>query len=668
MKQSDPNVDRVLNSTKATIEELFSNYGSAGGSIGIIKGGKQHFLNVGHKDVNVDQPPDQNTSYLLSSMTKPITALAVGILVNTKKFGISLTTPVKDILPELETKGMLLRANRELTVADLLDHRSEFIKCTNLWECPDGMMPWQTVDPILALFQKLPSNQKFQNAKDFLHSRNYSNECYALAAAIVEKKTGKPWAVFVRDKIVKPLGLKHTFAGLTEGEQHDNRDNIARSYTVPVGETLKKLKEAGLDDTPTYDKVYEWAVDQLYPLTPFPIPVSQVRRAADKTLESSPIGAAAGMMSSAVDLLKLYDMFMTVYTKTENHSPKARSKVFELSSDVEKVEKGMATVCEHIRTMTRKKGCAYAGGWGTVDVPWNPDGPRTRWPGADGDNARNMETAMKALGRDENQANKAWHFFHNPDQRDKRQELALCHGGNMVGATSFCLLLPSRNTAIVVLCNTRGFFLDAANLSGMLLADCLFHNLSSDQIAAQSLRTKQTAQYIAASYVYRLVQYESRLASAYEEIDCHAVPDRYNPFMGTFYLTSDIYAKVHPKRGYKDLQFNLYRQEKFSYSLRLKRGSSPEDETCSMTFAMPMTELVYHGVGGNNRLDVKDFEITFQAKTFTANGLDRFDEFVWVFVRSWMLTTGNNETADGGGGYDGVDLRPFIFRRVKKSC
>ncbi|MET0424842.1 MAG: serine hydrolase domain-containing protein [Actinoplanes sp.] len=41
---------------------------------------------------------------------------------------------------------------------------------------------------------------------------DYSNTNYILAGMVVEKVTGRPWGVEVRDRILRPLGLRHTSA------------------------------------------------------------------------------------------------------------------------------------------------------------------------------------------------------------------------------------------------------------------------------------------------------------------------------------------------------------------------------------------------------------------------------------------------------------------------
>ncbi|KAK0710073.1 beta-lactamase/transpeptidase-like protein [Lasiosphaeria miniovina] len=684
---SDAEVDRVLAGTKSTIKALFRDYGSVGGSVGILRNGKHTFIEFGSQDPTTNEPVDRDTIYLISSMAKPFTALAVAMLVNDSKIDISLTSPVRNFLPELQGNDFLAHTGQPITIADLLDHQSDFLRCTNLWESPNGFIPWQDVAPLLSLFQTLPRNPKFRHPHNFRHARNYSNESYALLAEMVERLTGKPWTRFIRDRILRPLGLTSTVVSLTEPEHAERgqrgSSKIALSFAVPVSETLSRLSAAH-GDAAAYDVVHPWVVNNLPQLTAQCVSPSQARHAAAGTLSSTPIGAAAGIMSSARDLLRFYELFMEVY----NDAEKGRDRVQAATNgtgqptDMDRIRQGMATLYGHIKDMmAADESRTYAAGWNTVNVPWDPKSA-TRWPGADGDNSRRIEKSTREMGQPSSAAAEAWHFLqqqHDPDTTapttQKETELALFHGGNMVGATSFCLLLPARQTAVVVLCNTRGFFVDAANLAGMLLSECLFRNLPSSpsDMAALCARAAATAAHLAASYVRDLQRYELALARDYHSLTVLDTggdgEDYYAPCCGTFQLVPGVVARVawtaadngncDTKTGgsHHQLTLALNGQAAWAYPLRLKTGCSPHHKSCTMTFAMPMGELVRAGVGGNNRLEARDFEVTFRNRTATAAGglPTQFQGLVWVFDRSWLADPHSLE---------GVDLGAFTFRRL----
>jgi hypothetical protein len=50
-------------------------------------------------------------------------------------------------------------------VADLLDNRTEFMRFTNLWEGPNGDIPWTTMKPIFSLLSHPPPTTNTRTAR-----------------------------------------------------------------------------------------------------------------------------------------------------------------------------------------------------------------------------------------------------------------------------------------------------------------------------------------------------------------------------------------------------------------------------------------------------------------------------------------------------------------------
>jgi hypothetical protein len=285
----------------------------------------------------------------------------------------------------------------------------------------------------------------------------------------------------------------------------------------------------------------------------------------------------------------------------------------------------------------------------------------------------------EGLGRDSVSAARAWPFFQQQQQEQptaspsaspgtattdnnlKKSTTALYHGGNMTGATSFCLLHPLTNTAVVVLCNTRGYLLDAANLAGMLLADCLLTTTStgigtdddgSNSINQRCAATRHVARHIRAGYLTDVVRYEQELHDNWHD-PLASASGRVVDFetlwacVGRYRLCEGVFASVqfcrsqHPaddENGDGDdrrvLWFCMY-ETGFKYPLRVKRDAprphdpKPNKGELTVTFAMPMKDLIPLGVGGTNRLAVEDFVLVFRKR----DERERFGEFVWRFDR-----------------------------------
>jgi CubicO group peptidase (beta-lactamase class C family) len=342
--------EAILNETAETIKGLFRDGGNVGGSIGILSGGKQALLSIGTRDTSPSRlPPDDHTVYLISSMTKPILGLAMAVLVNDSRYNISFDTTVKEVLPRLERKSFLCHANRELTIGDLLDHNSEFLRTTNLWESPCGAVPWQTEDPIVSLLEHLSLNAKYSKPSSFAYGRNYSNECFALAAAIIERTTGMPWARFVKERVLQPLDMWFTFPDVTREEQQ-SQGNFAGTYSVRVDGTLRELREQiGEYKDLSYQTIHKYL--EGWPHEPESIEVLP-SQASRQTI----MGAAAGIMSCVSDLLIFYKKFLAIYNLDEQTRKTAGHKLSE-------IERAMLTQQDYITSKATNFTCVYAGGW-----------------------------------------------------------------------------------------------------------------------------------------------------------------------------------------------------------------------------------------------------------------------------------------------------------------
>ncbi|KAK4198733.1 beta-lactamase/transpeptidase-like protein [Triangularia verruculosa] len=613
----------LLQSTTTHLQTVFSASGNVGGSIGLLDDGTYAFRNIGACAIDDDQCPTETTTYLISSMTKPFMGLAISLLVADKTYGICFETPVKTIIPELEGRTRLSseQPESELTIAHLLAHRSEFLKYTNLWESPGGVVPWTTIDPVLSLLRHMPLSSKY-TAGSFDNGRNYSNECFALLAEVIERVTRIPWGKFVTEKILKPLHLNNTFAGVPKHDAH-KRSNFVASHTVSVDGLIPGRHEQS-DSRSRSCKASPKA-------EPLLIQPSQACFAGPG-YKQTPMGAAAGMLSSARDLLKFYDHLLQAFhsLSTASNGP---------NHGVSEIERGMAIWWKHILSRTEAGNSIYAGGWNTTQIPWSPCDVRHRWPGSDGDNARRLLRAMEDThSGGVHTANRIWYFFQQlaVGGGSGGKRLALYHGGNMVGATSFCFLVPSLNQAVVVLCNTRGFQLDAANLTCMFLADALARKVTNPRAIKTLCSNLDTViRHIKGSYIRDLALYETRLDELYP---CVADANDFAGCIGRFQLAEGVFADIFRDVG-DALKFQLYGQG-FRYPLRVRHDICAASSDVTMTFAMSMKDLVPLGVGGNNRLDIRDFELVFKGRDGPGGP---FEAFVWVFDREGIQADGDME-------------------------
>src|SRR4051794_1403441 len=109
--------------------------GSAPGLVSIVsRRGKTHVAAIGTTAVGGDQAVGPDTIFRISSMTKPVTAVATMILL--EECVLRLDEPVDRLLPELANRRVVRRidgpvadtvpARRAITVRDLLTFRMGF--------------------------------------------------------------------------------------------------------------------------------------------------------------------------------------------------------------------------------------------------------------------------------------------------------------------------------------------------------------------------------------------------------------------------------------------------------------------------------------------------------------------------------------------------------------
>lgn len=181
---------------------------------------------IGTKAVGEDEPMERDTIFRISSMTKPITAVATMILV--EDCVLRLDDPVDRWLPELADRRVLTRidaalddsvsARRPITVRDLLTFRMGL----GLVMALPGTYPIQ-----VAMDERLqnhgPPNPSGPPAADewmrrlgtlpLIHQPGEQwmyNTGSDVLGVLIARASGQPLESFFRERIFAPLGMKDT--------------------------------------------------------------------------------------------------------------------------------------------------------------------------------------------------------------------------------------------------------------------------------------------------------------------------------------------------------------------------------------------------------------------------------------------------------------------------
>ena len=183
----------------------------------------------GLMDIESKKPMEKDTIFRLASMTKPITGVAVLMLVEEGK--IRLNDPVSKFIPEFhDVKVAMPRerpagaapaaaldfftvpANREITIQDLLTHTSGLVSTVSGGfgvKLAATMAPRGPADTLASYVPKLATIPlDFQPGTQWAYSGGAGPDTLS---RIVEIVSGQTYDEFLRTRIFEPLGMKDTF-------------------------------------------------------------------------------------------------------------------------------------------------------------------------------------------------------------------------------------------------------------------------------------------------------------------------------------------------------------------------------------------------------------------------------------------------------------------------
>lgn len=159
----------------------------------------------GVADLTGRQPVPRNGYFRIASITKTFVATVTLQLAGENR--LSLDDPVDRWLPGVVSGNG--NDGRAITVRQLLRHTSgihdDYPDYTSAEDFRQHRSDAYTPEQIVA--------RAMAHGPDFDPDTgwNYSNTGYVLLGMIIERVTGRPWHEEVGDRIVRPLGLDHTF-------------------------------------------------------------------------------------------------------------------------------------------------------------------------------------------------------------------------------------------------------------------------------------------------------------------------------------------------------------------------------------------------------------------------------------------------------------------------
>ncbi|WP_144605791.1 serine hydrolase domain-containing protein [Algoriphagus algorifonticola] len=198
-------------------------FGLDGIMVYVDQSGKEPIIySAGYRNRDKKEPFHSQDYFKIASISKLYLAAAVTKLVHQEK--LSLDKSLQNYLPELAGK---IENSGKISLRMLVQHRSGI---PNFSDHPD--YPWGNPPPndeALKFVYNKPS--EFTPNEEY----RYSNTNYLLIGEIIDQVLGYSHHQFIREELLKPNGLDHTFSLLKEV----NPDDVVSGYFVGYEPDIK---------------------------------------------------------------------------------------------------------------------------------------------------------------------------------------------------------------------------------------------------------------------------------------------------------------------------------------------------------------------------------------------------------------------------------------------
>jgi CubicO group peptidase (beta-lactamase class C family) len=186
----------------------------------------------GYGRSGVGPPVTPETQFLVASLSKSITAVAVLQLVEAGR--LDLDAPVRRYLPEFMVADA--SAADRITIRHLLNHTSGLAD-RSLWE----MGPPQARSIEERIHALRGARLVSQPGQEF----HYTDANYAVLARLVEVVSGRPFADYLRAHVFEPLGMTGTTSVITSSQARREAPRLAQGHVVAFGVPVARDEPQG---------------------------------------------------------------------------------------------------------------------------------------------------------------------------------------------------------------------------------------------------------------------------------------------------------------------------------------------------------------------------------------------------------------------------------------
>jgi CubicO group peptidase (beta-lactamase class C family) len=197
-----------LRGLDAYVERAMRDWEVPGLALAVVRGDSVIFARgYGVRELGRPERVDEHTLFAVASTTKAMTAAAIGMLVDEER--LTWDDPVSSHFPTLQLHDPYV--TRELTVRDLLTHRSGLPRGDLLW----WASPYDRAE-VLRRVRYLEPNSSFRS------SYGYQNIMYLAAGEVISNASGSSWDAFLAERLFAPLGMNRSNTSVSRLPGMDN--------------------------------------------------------------------------------------------------------------------------------------------------------------------------------------------------------------------------------------------------------------------------------------------------------------------------------------------------------------------------------------------------------------------------------------------------------------
>jgi CubicO group peptidase (beta-lactamase class C family) len=225
--KGSPTLHKLVEQERRTIQDAMVENGVEGIAVCLIYEGLPVWVEGFGVTKQGGSRVDPNTMFSIQSTSKNMTAVA--ILLAVQQGLLDLDEPISTYLPKWSVQSRFESAPQgKITLRLLLSHRAGFTHEAPVGNNYDPAFPSfdAHVSSIANTWLRYPVGERYR----------YSNLGFDLAGYILQTRTGKPFADWVRDSLFQPLGMQNATFSSDDYEARTNRavGHVKGHDTVPL--------------------------------------------------------------------------------------------------------------------------------------------------------------------------------------------------------------------------------------------------------------------------------------------------------------------------------------------------------------------------------------------------------------------------------------------------